>query len=74
MPRDRRINCHHELDVTHVDGTVELVKWCEQRLLGGWNIISDSGGRRCRGDGSHVVILLCDHLEDHTLAHLTWGR
>jgi hypothetical protein len=74
MSRDHGINIHHEFDATHVDDVRGLVAWCESRLEGPWNIVADSGARACRGDGRHVVILLCDHLEDITLARLTWSR
>lgn len=72
MPRDFHINLYHERDVTRLD-TLAVIDWCEANLSGGWNVVSDSGPRALRGDGAHVVLLLCVREADAALFSMVWG-
>lgn len=73
MPRDHGMNIYYECDIT--DWCVNMssfMSWCDQYLEGNWNIVADSGGQAARGSGVHVVIFLCDKLEDMTAVKLHW--
>jgi hypothetical protein len=73
MPRDLHINVHHETVITDWIGQLhKITGWCERHIKGGWNIVADSGQQAARGDGKHVVIFLCDRLEDQVLFRLSW--
>jgi hypothetical protein len=71
MPRDHTINIYHEIDITYLN-TLAVIDWCEACLEGGWNVVSDSGRGACRGDGRHMVVLLCERLDDAVQFRLTW--
>ena len=73
MPRDHTINVYHEIDITHLDAA-RIIAWCDSCLEGGWNVVADSGGRHCRGDGGHVAILLCERFTDAVMFRLAWDK
>ena len=73
MPRDLRLNIHHECDITEWPVKIkDLIVWCEQHFQGGWNLVSESGSFACRGSGEHMVILLCDNHSDMVQFKLSW--
>lgn len=73
MPRDRVINIYHETVITNFDVPMnKVICWCDQHIKGRWNMVADSGRQAARGDGKHVVIFLCDRLEDQVLFRLSW--
>lgn len=73
MPRDLTINIYHEHEITDLldkHGGI-IMKWCEDNMISGWNIIADSGGRAVRY-GRHYVMLLCVNMSDMMSFMLTW--
>lgn len=74
MPRDLTINIYHEHEITDLLGKhrEDLVVWCEDNLVGKWNMIGDSGGHAVRFDGRRYVLLLCQDASDMLTFKLSW--
>lgn len=71
MSRCRSMNIYYECDVTDLD-VASVLQWCDNHFRGNYNLIADSGVQAARGNGGHVVILLCDNFDDWCFFKLTW--